>query len=72
MNKFFATKIGKFLLCLLILALLAGTAAGGFVIWYLSQPKFRDVTIELGTTSVDVREFATGKIFAALPATWPG
>ena len=58
MNKFFATKIGKFLLCLLVLALTASVAAGGFVIWYLSQPKFQDVTVELGTTSVDVTQFA--------------
>lgn len=59
MNKFFATKIGKFLLCLLILVLVAAVAAGGFLIWYLGQPKFQDVTIELGTTSVDISEFAT-------------
>ena len=53
-----------FLNALKVLAVLALVVLCGCRIyenkWLYDQPKFRDVTIELGTTSVDVREFATG------------
>lgn len=59
MKKLFATKFGKFLAVFLILALLGGGAFGGYSYWLYCQPKFQDVTIELGTTSLGLEQFTT-------------
>ena len=59
MKKFFSTKFGKFLRAFLILALLGGAAFGGYSYWLYRQPKFQDVTIELGTTSLGIEQFTT-------------
>ena len=59
MKKFFATKAGKILLGCLVLILIGGAAFGGYTFWLYQQPKFHDVTIELGTTTLDMGQFTT-------------
>jgi len=59
MKKFFSTKFGRVFLAFLILALLGGAAFGGYSCWLYTKPKFQDVTIELGTTSLGIEQFTT-------------
>lgn len=59
MKKFFGTKKGKILLGILALLLIAGIAFGGYELWLFGQPKFHDVTIELGTTTLGIDQFTT-------------
>lgn len=59
MKKFSATKSGRFLAVLVILILLGGAGFGGYAYWLYCQPKFQDVTIELGTTSLGLDQFTT-------------
>ncbi len=59
MKKFLKTKIGKLCIPLLAVFLLLGCAFGVNQYWLYQQPKFQDVTIELGTTSLGIDQFAT-------------
>lgn len=59
MKKFLGTIKGKIILGVLALLLVAGIAFGGYEIWLYQQPKFHDVTIELGTTSLGIEQFTT-------------
>jgi hypothetical protein len=59
MKKFFASKTGKILLGCLVVLLLGAAAYGGYEFWLYQQPKFQDVTIELGTTTLDLAQFTT-------------
>lgn len=43
----------------LVLILLLGAAFGGYEIWLYQQPKFQDLTIELGTDSIGINDFMT-------------
>ena len=44
---------------LLTLALVAAAAAGAYSYWLEEQPKFQDVTVELGTDVVKIEQFLT-------------
>lgn len=59
MKKFFMSKAGKITAGLTAAVLLLGAAFGGFQYWLYQQPKFQDVTIELGTTALGIDQFAT-------------
>lgn len=57
MKRFFSTLGGKITLAVLIVVLIAGVAGGVFCYWLFMQPKFHDVTIELGEALPDTQEF---------------
>lgn len=57
MKRFFSTLGGKITLTVLIIVLIAGVAGGVFCYWLFMQPKFHDVTIELGEALPDTQEF---------------
>lgn len=59
MKKFFGSTKGKVTIGILVLLLLAGLGWGGYELWLYQQPKFRDVTIELGTDSLGIQQFTT-------------
>ena len=59
MKKFLKTRLGKLCIALLVLFLLLGCAFGSHQHWLYQQPKFQDVTIELGTTSLGIDQFTT-------------
>lgn len=59
MKKFFASKTGKILLGIFGVLLLGALAFGGYEFWLYQQPKFQDVTIELGTTTLGIEQFTT-------------
>ena len=59
MKKFLKTRLGKLCIALLALFLLLGCAFGSHQYWLYQQPKFQDVTIELGTTSLGIDQFTT-------------
>ena len=59
MKQFFNSTVGKIIAALLIVILLAGAAFGGWQYWLYTQPKFQDVTIELGTASLGMDQFLT-------------
>ena len=59
MKQFFKSKAGKIVTALLAVILLAGAAFGGWQYWLYQQPKFQDVTIELGTTALGMDQFIT-------------
>ena len=44
---------------ILTAVVLVGAAFGGYMYWVYQQPKFQDVTIELGTTSLGLDQFTT-------------
>lgn len=48
---------GSFAAATILLA--AATVCAGLGIWNHQQPKFRDVTVELGTESISIRDFVT-------------
>lgn len=53
------SKAGIFCIAALCLVILAGAALGGYELWHSKQVKFHDVTVELGTGSVSIRDFMT-------------
>lgn len=59
MKAFFKTKWGKCCIALLVLALLGGAGAGGYAGWLYQQPKFHDMTIELGSQLPATDQFLT-------------
>lgn len=59
MKRFIKTKLGKLCIAFLAVILLLGGAFGGYQYWLYRQPKFRDVVIELGTSSLGIDQFAT-------------
>jgi len=67
MKQFFKTTLGKICIACLSLLILAGLVCGGHYFWYTLQPKFQDVTIELGQELPPVSAFLTehGRLEAA-------
>lgn len=59
MKKFFGSIGGKICIAVFILAVLGGAAFGGYQIWLYQQPKFHDLTVELGTTEIGMSQFTT-------------
>lgn len=59
MKNFINSKLGKLCIAALAVIVVAGAAFGGYLFWLYQQPKFQDVTIELGTTSLGIDQFAT-------------
>lgn len=59
MRKFFGSVIGKICIAVLILLVLGGAAFGGYQIWLYQQPKFHDLTVELGTPGIGMSQFTT-------------
>ena len=59
MKTFIKSKIGKLCVAVLAAALLLGGAFGGYQYWLYQQPKFQNVTIELGTASLGIDQFVT-------------
>lgn len=58
MKKFLSSVAGK--VCLAVIpVILLGMLTGAFGLWYISQPKFQDVTIELGSSLPPVEQFLT-------------
>lgn len=65
MKKFLSEK-RKTVTAVVALLAVAIVAAGGYQLWHSAQPKFQDVTIELGTDSVTLAEFMTPYADASL------
>lgn len=59
MRKFLKSKAGKWCIAIAAVVLLAGAALGSQQYWLYQQPKFQDVTIELGTTALGIDQFTT-------------
>jgi len=59
MEKLIKTTSGKLILALSGVLVLLCVGIGSLEMWILEQPKFQDVTIELGTKTVGVETFAT-------------
>ena len=59
MKTFLKTRPGKICAITVAVVLLAVAAAGGYQYWHFCQPKFQDVTIELGTASLGLDQFTT-------------
>ncbi len=59
MKHVWNTKKGRVLVILLALCCVAGILWGGYAYWLYQQPKFQDVTIELGATSLGIDQFTT-------------
>lgn len=59
MRGFLKTKWGIVCIVAAVLLLLGGGAFGGYQYWLYQQPKFQDVTVELGTDTVHMRQFLT-------------
>ncbi|MCD8118258.1 MAG: DUF5011 domain-containing protein [Lachnospiraceae bacterium] len=60
LTTFFRSKGG--VICIIVAAVLlvaGGTAFGAYEYWLYQQPKFHDVTIELGTDAVSISDFMT-------------
>lgn len=53
------SKAGSLCIAALCLVILAGAAFGGYELWHSKQVKFHDVTVELGTGTVSIRDFMT-------------
>ncbi|MCD7747387.1 MAG: DUF5011 domain-containing protein [Firmicutes bacterium] len=57
---FLKSKAGIATIIVLAVLLVAGGAAfGGYELWLYCQPKFHDLTVELGTDSVSIADFMT-------------
>ncbi len=56
MNGFFKRTGGRIVLCVLVMLLCGGV---GGAIWYNEQPKFHDVTVELGAELPEIEDFIT-------------
>ncbi len=65
MKKFLSER-RKAVTAVVALVAVAIVAAGGYQLWHSAQPKFQDVTIELGTDSVTLAEFMTQYADASL------
>ncbi|MCC8162710.1 MAG: hypothetical protein LIO86_05980 [Lachnospiraceae bacterium] len=65
MKKFLSEK-RKQVTAVVVLLVVVLAAAGGYQLWHSVQPKFQDVTIELGTDSVTLAEFLTQYADASL------
>lgn len=59
MRGFLKTKWGIVCMIAAAVVLLVGAAFGGYAIWLYQQPKFQDVTVELGTDTVHISQFLT-------------
>ena len=59
MKSFFKTVAGKICIACACLLILAGIVCGSHYFWYTLQPKFQDVTIELGEELPSVSAFLT-------------
>lgn len=59
MKKFIKTKVGKLCIAFLAVVVVLGGAFGAYQYWLYRQPKFQNVTIELGTASLGIDQFAT-------------
>ena len=58
-SNFKAHKLRWAITLLAILILIGGAAGGGYAYWYYEQPKFHDVTVELGTKDLSIEAFQT-------------
>ena len=58
-GSFFKQQWRKLLLALICLVVVGGIAGGYYAYWYYQQPKFHDVTIELGITELSIEDFYT-------------
>lgn len=74
-KTFLKTKKGLACVIAVAVLVLAGGVWGGYSIWLDEQPKFQNVTVELGTETVTLRDFMTeyanaGKVgFVSDPST---
>lgn len=59
MKQFLMTKKGMLCAVAAVAVLLAAIAAASYGIWLGQQPKFHDLTVELGTDAVSLRDFMT-------------
>lgn len=59
MKRIVKSTAGKLLIIASAIAILLGAAFGGYQYWLYQQPKFQDVTIELGTTALGIDQFTT-------------
>lgn len=59
MKEFLKTLPGKLCVLAAALILLGGAVFGGYQFWLSRQPKFQNVTIELGTASLGIDQFMT-------------
>lgn len=59
MKDFLKSVKGKICIAAAGLVLVAGAAFGGYQYWLYQQPKFHDLTVELGTTSIGIQQFTT-------------
>ena len=59
MKEFFKKTVGKVCIAVLAVLVLAGAGVGGYFGWLYNQPKFHDVTVELGVETVSLAEFMT-------------
>lgn len=57
MRKFLKTPWGIVCLMMACLVLLGGAAVAANQLWYNAQPKFQDVTVELGTEELSAQQF---------------
>lgn len=58
-KQFLKTKKGMVCAIAAVVVILAAAAYGGYEIWHYDQPKFQDVTVELGVDSVKMSQFMT-------------
>lgn len=59
MKSFFKTNKGKICILTILLILLAALSYGAYEVWHYQQPKFHDLTVELGTDTVSISDFMT-------------
>ena len=59
MREFLRTTKGRACVILAAVLLLAGLAGGGYALWLYRQPKFHNLTMELGSPMPGVSEFLT-------------
>jgi len=59
MKNFVKSTKGIVCLVLIVILVLAGLGIGGYELWRYQQPKFQDVTVELGTETVSISQFMT-------------
>ena len=59
MKKFLKSAWGIVTVVAVGVLLLAGIAVATNQLWYNAQPKFQDVTVELGTEQVNLKQFFT-------------
>lgn len=59
MKNFLKSTKGKICAAAAGALVLAGAVFGGYQYWLYQQPKFHDLTVELGTTSIGIQQFMT-------------